>query len=186
MLAERLRNGESGLQPDLFERPILRLGQMLVELPWAFGLQNNSTAAVNNLRRLGARREGAQIEARRIEKRLGALFESRGFRVSYNWHPGEEADPRVGEVDLICALDQEVLVLEVKSTFIRISQRDAWLHGTTTLRKAGQQLRRKVPVVQRALADGSDLAKVLDLEGDISSLSIRGWIVDTSNRMRPS
>lgn len=145
-----------------------------------FGVQNNSTAAVNNLRRLGARRRDAGAETRRIEERLGALFESRGFRVALNWHPAEEKDARAGEVDLICARDQVVLVLEVKSTFIRQSQRDAWLHRTTTLRKAVQQLRRKVPAVQRALAEGSDLVSVPGLEGGASSLSIHGWIVDTS------
>jgi hypothetical protein len=97
-----------------------------------------------------------------------------------NWYPAGATNARVGEVDLICARDAVVLVLEVKSTYVRKSQRDAWLHRTTTLRKAGQQLRRKVPVVQHALAEGSDLARVLELEGGASSLSIRGWIVDTS------
>lgn len=97
-----------------------------------------------------------------------------------NWHPAEAADRHAGEVDLICAWSAVVLVLEVKSTFLRQSQRDAWLHGTTTLRKAGRQLRRKVPAVQRALAVESDLARMLGLEGGASGLSIYGWIVDTS------
>jgi len=179
-LAKRLRDGEPGLDPQLLERPILKVGQQLIELPWIFGLQDNSTAAINNLRRLGARRGEVGAETRRIEERLGVLFESRGFRVVLNWRPAQEADAHAGEVDLICAVDQVALVLEVKSTFIRQSQRDAWLHGATTLRKAGQQLRRKVPVIQRALVEGSDLATLLGLEGDTSSLSIHGWIVDTS------
>jgi len=179
-LAARLRQGEPGLHPKLFERPILKLGQLLIELPWIFGLQNNSTSAINNLRRIGARRSDARAETRRIEWQLGRLFESRGFRVVLNWQPVDGSDARVGEVDLICAMDRIVLVLEVKSTFIRQSQRDAWLHGTTTLRKAGQQLRRKVPAVERALTEGSDVATLLGLEGDTSSLSIHGWIVDTS------
>lgn len=180
MLAARLRQGEPGLDPKLFERPILKLGQLLIELPWIFGLQNNSTAAINNLRRIGARRGDARLETRRIEDQLGRLFETRGFRVVLNWHPVDESDARAGEVDLICALDRIVLVLEVKSTFIRQSQRDAWLHGTTTLRKAGHQLRRKVPAVERALFEGSDLAASLNLPGGTGSVSIHGWIVDTS------
>jgi hypothetical protein len=179
-LAARLRKGEPGLDPQLYERPIVKMGQQLIELPWIFGLQNNSTAAINNLRRLGARRGESRAETRRIEERLCALFESRGFRVALNWNPAEEMDAGVGEVDVICARDQVVLVLEVKSTFIRKSQRDAWLHKSTTLRKAGGQLRRKVPAVQRALAEGPDLARVLDLERGTSSLSFHGWIVDTS------
>lgn len=93
-------------EPTLFERPIRKIGQQLIELPWVFGLQNNSTAAINSLRRLGARRAQAGLETRRIEERLGNLFESRGFCVVLNWEP--EDDTRAGEVDLICGLDQKV------------------------------------------------------------------------------
>ncbi len=179
-LSERLRKGESGLDPALSERPILKLGQLLVQLPWLVGLQNNSTAAINNLRRLGARRGETGGETRRIEERLGKLFEAQGFRVVLNWHPPVENHPNVGEVDLICARDGIVLVMEVKSTFLRRSQRDAWLHGTTALRKAGQQLSRKVSAVRRAFAEEVELASLLGVESLSTALTIHGWIVDTS------
>ncbi|MBK8185676.1 MAG: hypothetical protein IPK63_23375 [Candidatus Competibacteraceae bacterium] len=180
-LTERLKKGTPGLEPTLCERPILKIGQQLIELPWMFGLQNNSTAAINNLRRLGARRGEARLETRRIEERLGNQLESRGFRVVLNWLP--EDDARAGEVDLICALEQTVLVMEVKSTFMRQSQRDAWLHRTTTLRKAGQQVRDKVAAVRRALAPNDALAQKLGIRGasdPLTSLTMHGWIVDTS------
>lgn len=177
-LAERLRKQEPGLTPQLLERPVLKIGQQLIELPWVFGLQNNSTAAINNLRRLGARREEARLETQRIEKRLGAAFESRGFRVVLNWISDD--DPQAGEVDLICALDQTLLVVELKSTFIRQSQRDAWLHRTTTLRKAGQQVRDKVAAVRRALGRDAGLARRLGHEDARETVNLLGWIVDTS------
>lgn len=179
-LSERLRKGESGLHPELFERPILKLGNLLIQLPWLVGLQNNSTAAINNLRRLGARRGEASGETRRIEGRLGRLFEAQGFRVALNWHPPAEIYPNAGEVDLICARDGIVLVMEVKSTFLRRSQRDAWLHATTTLRKAGQQISRKVSAVRRALADEVELASSLGIDNLAAPLTMHGWIVDTS------
>jgi hypothetical protein len=47
-LADQLRDGVAGLKPNLFERPILKLGQTLVQSPWVVGLRNNSTAALNN------------------------------------------------------------------------------------------------------------------------------------------
>ena len=147
-------------------------------LTWSDRMQNNSTAAINNLRRLGARRGEARLETRRIEERLGALFESRGFHVVLNWIPDD--DQLAGEVDLICALDRSLLVLELKSTFIRQSQRDAWLHRTTTLRKAGRQVRDKVVAVRRALARDEDLAQRLGLQGTCDGLNMYGWIVDTS------
>jgi len=91
---------------------------------------------------------------------------------------GEVDDP--GEVDLICARDGQVLVLEIKSTFLRRSQKDAWRHGTTTLRKAGLQLRRKVRAIEHAITTDADLVSTLGIETDAMPLPLRGWIVDTS------
>lgn len=178
-LGKRMREGGGGLQPGLFERPVLKLGSLLVQLPWVVGVQNNSSAAINNLRRLGARRDEARQETQRIEERLGQLFESRGFRVVLNWTPPPTDSEIPGEVDLICARDGVVLVLKLKSTYLRRSNRDAWLHSTTTLRKAGIQLRRKVAAVQRALTD-IQFSEMLALNGGEEELCTEGWIVDTS------
>jgi hypothetical protein len=73
-VAERLQLNEPGLKPNLFERPVLKFGAQLVQLPWIVGMQNNSSAAINNLRRLGARRGHARDEARRIEAGLARLL----------------------------------------------------------------------------------------------------------------
>lgn len=179
-LATQLRDGVAGLKPDLFERPILKMGQTLVQLPWVVGLQNNSTAAINNLRRLGSRRNEARAETQRIETQLGAMLEKRGFKVLLNWHPPVGPDGNAGEVDVICARDGMVLVLEVKSTYLRRSQHDAWQHETTTLRRAGLQLQRKVSAVKMALANEADMARQLGLETGELAAQLYGWIVDTS------
>lgn len=176
-LAERLSRGEPGLDPKLFELPFLRFGKVLVQLPWVVDLQNNSTAAINTLRRLGARRDEAKEETRRIEKTLGQLFESRGFKVAFNWEP---ADKEAGEIDLICSLDGVVLVLEVKSTFVRGSQREAWLHATTTLRKAGHQLHRKVQSLKCEIFNSETLRSALSISSHPHTPTICGWIIDTS------
>jgi Holliday junction resolvase-like predicted endonuclease len=144
--AKHLQRGEPGLQPNLFERPVLKFGATLVQLPWIVGLQNSSSAAINNLRRLGARRGHARDEAMRIEAGLARLLEMRGFTTLLNWRPPPGVDDP-GEVDIIATLGQHLLVIEVKSTYVRRSQREAWLHATSTLRKAGDQLRRKVEAV---------------------------------------
>jgi Holliday junction resolvase-like predicted endonuclease len=179
-LAAQLREGTPGLKPDLLERPILKLGQTLVQLPWVVGLQNNSTAAINNLRRLGARRNEARAETQRIETQLGALLEKRGFNVVLNWNPPVMPDGNAGEVDVICARDGMVLVLEVKSTFLRLSLQDAWKHETTTLRKAGRQLHRKVTALHQALINDSELRQSLGMKPGVAVSTICGWIVDTS------
>jgi hypothetical protein len=179
-LAARLRNGEPGLHPELFERPILKMGRYLFQLPWVVAMQNNASAAINNLRRIGGRRAEARAETQRIEQRLAERFEARGFRVQLNYLPERTPDSDPGEVDLICARDGQILILEIKSTFLRRSQKDAWLHGATTLRRAGQQLRSKVLALRRSLVTDVDLASALGFEADGAQTPILGWIVDTS------
>lgn len=179
-LGKRLRTGASGLMPELLERPVLRLGDVFVQLPWMVGTQNNSTAAINNLRRIGARRRDARDETRRIEGRLSRLFESRGFRTIVNWEPGAGGPDNPGEVDLICVRDEIVMVCELKSTYLRRSQRDAWLHLSSTLRKAGKQVARKVAAVERALKQSAEFAGTLGLTVGGPQPKLSGWIVDTS------
>ena len=179
-LSARLRGNEPGLQPTLLERPMLKMGRHLFQLPWMVALQNNATAAINNLRRLGSHRMEAQGETRRIEQRLGEQFERRGFRVLGNYQPAVRGDVDAGEIDLLCARDGHLLVLEVKSTFLRRSKKDAWVHGTTTLRKAGLQLRRKLRAVNHALASDLEFSRILGLSPADGIPAATGWIVDTS------
>lgn len=80
-------------------------------------MQNNASAAINNLRRLGARRHEAREETKRIEERLAALFEHQDFSVLRNYKPERAPGYDPGEVDLICARDGYLFVLEIKSTF---------------------------------------------------------------------
>ena len=178
VIAERLQHNEPGLQPQLFERPGVKFGATLVELPWIVGLQNNTSAAINNLRRLGARRGQARDEARRIEAGIARLLEKRGFRTLLNWVPPRDVDD-AGEVDLIAVLDGHLFVIEVKSTFMRRSQREAWLHATTTLRKTGEQLRRKVEAVSLAIAADPGFRTILGLADDLVPTRQHLWIADT-------
>jgi hypothetical protein len=179
-LSAQLRNGEPALTPTLSERPILKIGRYLFELPWMMAMQNNSTAAINNLRRIGARRVEVGEETRCIEQRLAEYFEDCGFRVCLNYHPVRTLSDNAGEIDLICMRDGQLLVLEIKSTFLRSSMKDAWLHKTTALRKAGLQLKRKVKAVQTALFSDIDLALALGISENMEMPTIHGWIVDTS------
>ena len=179
-LAKQLRTGDSALRPRWQERPFFKLGRISLQLPWMMAVQNNSVAVINNLRRLGARRNETKEETRRIEERLGALFRERGFQVlvGYEVSPPVAEDANAEEVDLICALDGHVLILELKSTYQRRSVKEAWAHRTSTLRKAGLQLSRKVPAVQRALERDMELMTALGLVN--SQPTVTAWIVDTS------
>lgn len=180
-LANQLRQENAGLRPRLQERPILKMGRHLFQLPWMVAVQNNSTAAVNNLRRLGARRGEARDETRRIEQRLGTLFSQRGFQVlvSHELPALLDDDTDDEEIDLLCSRDGQLLVLELKSTYVRRSVKEAWTHRSSTLRKAGLQLHRKVKAVRRALEGSESLRQALKLEA-VSMPEISAWIVDTS------
>lgn len=180
-MAEQLRGKNAGVLPRLHERPMLKMGRYLFQLPWMVALQNNATAAVNNLRRLGARRGEARSETQRIEQRLGALFVQRGFQVlvGYELQTRLADENEVEEIDLLCSRDGQLLVLELKSTYLRQSVKDAWLHRTSTLRKAGRQLRRKVNAVSQALEYDTGLQQTLGLDaGCVAKMT--AWIVDTS------
>ena len=130
--------------------------------------------------RIGARRAEAGAETQRIEARLGALFEQKGFKVQLNYEPERTEDHNPGEVDLICARDGSVLVLEIKSSFLRQSQKDAWLHRTNTLRKAGLQIARKTQAIERALTNDSNLMDTLGIKSGDMTPAVHAWIVDTS------
>lgn len=178
-LAERLQRGTPVMKPRLIERPVLKFGSTLVQLPWVAGLQNNSTAAINNLRRISTGRSETRDETQRIEAGVARALRVRGFRVVLNWNPPYESRG-VGEVDVMASLDGRLFVFEVKSTFVRQSLRDAWLHGTTTLRKAGLQLQRKLPVALAALDADTALQTALELTAAPPPESVHAWIVDTS------
>ena len=134
-------------------------------------------------------RDGAKLEKlhgywfdRAFETFLAsdAATQTIGRPENHDGNPPPDDPSNAGEIDLICARDGKVLVIEAKSTYIRRTQRDAWLHATTTLRKAGRQSQRKVAAVNRALARNSDLATLLCLDVEASGAATIGWIVDTS------
>jgi hypothetical protein len=166
--------------PELYERPIFKFGKHIFQFPWMVAFQNNSTAALNNLRRIGANRTDARSETAAIELRLAESFKARGFTVLLNYHPEKTPEYDPGEVDLICVLEGHVLVLEVKSTFLRSTKKDAWFHKSRTLRKAGQQIGRKVNAVRQALLTNENFKSSLGLDTCYIKPLVSGWIVDTS------
>ncbi|BDN88986.1 hypothetical protein KAM471c_28010 [Aeromonas caviae] len=166
--------------PRLYERPFYKIGRYSFQFPWVAGQQNNLTAAVNNLRRVEQRRSALRSETKRIEHTLAEALRQRGFRVVVGYQPPLSDERDAGEVDLVCHLDGVVLLLEVKSGFIRSTRHEVWLHRTNTLRKAARQLKRKQPVVLQALQNDQGLRSDL-LLSDFNPLpALHAWVVDTS------
>ena len=180
--AKKLQSEKSPLIliPELYERPIFKFGKHVFQFPWMVAFQKNSTAALNNLRRIGANRTDARSETAAIELRLAEYFKARKFTVRLNYHPKKIPDYDPGEIDLICALEGHIFVLEVKSTFLRSTKKEAWFHKTRTLRKAGQQISRKVNAVKGALLTDEHFKASLGLNTTGVKPVVHGFIVDTS------
>jgi len=166
--------------PTLYERPFYKIGQYNFQFPWVVAQQNSLTAAVNNLRRIGARRSGRLGETRRIELRLANLLRRYGFAVEVGYQPERIGQDDPGEIDLICYYNGVILLLEVKSSYIRSTPHEVWLHKTITLRKAARQLKRKKPALMDSLARDKQLRTRLGCN-DVNAIeSFHAWVVDTS------
>jgi hypothetical protein len=111
---------------------------------------------------------------------LAESFKARAFTVLLNYHAEKTSEYDLGEIDLICGLEGHVLVLEIRSTFLRSSKNDAWFHKSRTLSKAGQQISRKVDAVKRALLTEEDFKLSLGVDCSDITPVVTGWIVDTS------
>lgn len=166
--------------PRLYEQPYYKIGRYSFQFPWVGAQQNNLTAAINNLRRVNARRAGMQTETQRVELALAKSLRQRGFTVEVGYRPLATEEDDAGEVDLICHQDGVLLLLEVKSGYIRSTKHEVWLHRTNTLRKAAWQLRRKQAAVRSALIADQALRARLNYHGQEPGADIRAWIVDTS------
>lgn len=179
-LSERLKQQPNTPIPTLYERPFYKIGHYNFQFPWVVAQQNNLTAAVNNLRRIGSRRKGQLDETHRVEQRLADLMRQKGFAVEVGYQPERAADEDPGEIDLICFRDGVLLLLEVKSGYIRSSTREIWLHRTNTLRKAAWQLRRKSVALRHALVHDQALRDRLGCTERLTNGALHAWIVDTS------
>ena len=179
-LSRQLKQQPRTPAPRLYEQPFYKIGRYSFQFPWVGAQQNNLTAAINNLRRVNARRADMQTETQRVELALAESLRQRGFAVEEGYRPLATDEDDAGEVDLICHLDGVVLLLEVKSGYIRSTTHEVWLHRTNTLRKAAWQLRRKQVAVLSALMADQELRARLGYYGQEPKVGMRAWIVDTS------
>lgn len=179
-LSQQLKQQPGMPAPRLYEQPFYKIGRYSFQFPWFGAQQNNLTAAINNLRRVNARRADVQAETQRVELALAESFRLQGFVVEVGYRPPVTGDEDAGEVDLICQRDGLLLLIEVKSGYIRSTTHEVWLHRTNTLRKAAWQLRRKRHAVARALVSDQHLRSRLGYCGQHPEAHLRAWIVDTS------
>lgn len=168
------------LKGSFAEQPFVKLGDYVFTLPWVLTTQDNSTALVNNLRRVRSGRPDVGEETQRVEQRLAEQMQRQGFRTLVGHMPADGEGEPPGEIDLLAARDGHLFVFEIKSGFVRQSLEAAWHHRTSTLRKAGRQLQRKLAFVRGATAEAAKLRDELQLDVVPPTEQVHAWIVDTS------
>lgn len=179
-LSQQVTGSPKTPTPRLCEQPFYKIGPYSFQFPWIGAQQNNLTATINTLRRVNPRRTDAQEETQLVEQTLADSFRQRGFTVEVGYRPAVTEEDDAGEVDLICHKEGVVLLIEVKSGYIRSTRHEVWLHRTNTLRKAAWQLRRKKIAVVNALLIDQELRLRLGYQGMHPGAQLRAWIVDTS------
>ncbi|WP_419777818.1 hypothetical protein [Malaciobacter marinus] len=163
--------------PSIFEKPLLKLDNMVFTFPFLIGLQNVNTSVINNIlnihyKRTKFRKDEVQIS----EKKLATLFEKLGFNVKANYMLPFSEEYEVGDIDLICEKDGCLFVLELKSTYIRTSFENIWNYRTSILRKASNQLRKREKLINRLIEEENKLF----LESFNKPNQIFSLIIDTS------
>lgn len=151
------------------EKPFYELDGRIIQLPQRIGQQNTYVSIINYLRRLHKNRDTLKNETSLIEKSLAKLFEQCGFKVFYQYIPNDNS---VGEIDLIIVDNDTILIIELKSTFIKTNLREAYYYQNTTLKKASFQLDRKLKYVQDNFTNFIDKP--------LSEIKFYSWIVDTT------
>ena len=172
-----LKSNNTQNLPELTERPIFKVGNYSVQLPWMMANQLTGVNVINNLRRFANTRSELKSETARIEERLGESFKKRGFKVLASYTPLNSDS--AGEIDLICKLNDIVLVIEVKSTYRRNSLKEALQYKNNALRKAGLQIKRKTEAIAQLVSTDEKFASLLGIKS-VPHCKVIGWIADTS------
>ena len=178
--ANELKNGNISskkLLPRLHEKQLLRFGPYVLQFPWLGADNHNTNAIINSFRRLGNQRPELKNETHTAELDLAVKLRTLGFKVVQGYHQPIVSEDDVGEIDVLCALDDIVIMIEMKTSYVRGSRREIWLHGNTTLRKAGWQLKRKSKAFSEMLRLDPTLRESLGIHQ--SPKHVHTWIVDT-------
>lgn len=161
-----LREGKDN---SYVEKSFYTIDDFIFALPWLSAQQNYNTALINNFRKLYKNRASLKDETDAMEKRLAELFNGYDCKVYCQYQPSE---PEVGEIDLIVVSDDVVLVIELKSTYIKSSIKEIYEYKNFVLKKAAYQLNKKIGYVKHVLLPELGYAD--------RQVSIHAWLVDTT------
>ncbi len=151
------------------ELPYYQSDDMVIELPYRFGRQNLHTTVINHFRRLNKNRSNLREEINEMEIQFAELFRGHGWQTWAQYCPDSS---EVGEIDLIVYSGNHVLVMELKSSFIKQTVREISEYKMFVLNKAAYQLSRKLEYIKTVWLPAQGLVE--------ESVSLHSWIVDTT------
>lgn len=163
------RDLRSGSDTSYVEKSFYKIDEYLFSLPWISAQKNFSTAIINTFRKLYKNRESLKSETDLMENNLAGLLAKSKGRVYSQYEPSESG---VGEIDAIVVSDDKVLIIELKSTYIKSNVKEIHEYRNFVLKKAAYQLARKTNYVRDIFLPS--------LGVDSAKFSIHSWIVDTT------
>ncbi|PWK13308.1 hypothetical protein C8D84_105121 [Psychrobacter immobilis] len=164
--SQDLREGESS---SYGEKSFYKLDGYMFSLPWVTFQKNFNTATINTFRKLYKNRASLKSETDLMEQNLAGLLAKCKGRVYSQYEPSESG---VGEIDAIVVSEDKILVIELKSTYVKSSVKEIYEYRNFVLKKAAYQLSRKSEYVRDVFLPSLGL--------DSSQFSIHSWIVDTT------
>lgn len=156
-------------QDGYVEKPFYLLDGRIIQLPHRIGQQNIYGGIINYLRKLHKNRETLKQETDAMEKKLADLFLQKKCQIFCQYIPIDNA---VGEIDLIVLQDNTILVIELKSTFLKTNLKEVYHYQNFTLKKASYQLDRKLAYVKDNYREFTNKP--------LASIKFYSWIVDTT------
>lgn len=151
------------------EKSFYKIDDYLFALPWMSAQKNFSTATINTFRKMYKNRASLKSETDLMENNLAGLLAKSKGRVYSQYEPSESG---VGEIDAIVVSDDKVLIIELKSSYIKSNVKEIYEYRNFVLKKAAYQLARKTTYVRDIFLPS--------LGFDSAKFSIHSWIVDTT------
>lgn len=157
-------NNELGFKnQDVFlEKPFYKTDDFLFVLPHCLAWQDLDTTIINTIRKVYKNRKSLRKETSLIEDNLANIFKSHGMSVESSFMP---TDPKVGEMDLVIIENDTVLLIELKSSYVRAGLDEINNYKYLTLKKASYQLDKKLDYLKKKYVDKK---------------YFHSWIVDTT------
>src|SRR5690606_6781293 len=92
--------------PNIFEKPLLKLDDLVLIMPFVLGSQNPFTSIINNLLNVHFKRtKYRKEEVQQSENYLLKLFQKLNFKAIANYELPFSKDYDLGDIDLICTKD---------------------------------------------------------------------------------